>query len=188
MTDHRSPWLLADDRSALLVVDLQERLLPAIPSGDVIVYQTQRLLEAADLLGIPTAATVQYPKGLGQLDETLATWFTEPAAEKLDFSAAVCRQSMDAWASEGRDQIVVVGIETHVCVLQTVLDLLNEDWQVSLVVEAVGARGGQEHECALEQMKSAGATLTTVESVLFQWCRTADRPEFKAISRMVKEG
>ncbi|MGB7324157.1 MAG: isochorismatase family protein [Rubripirellula sp.] len=181
----RSANLLAPDRSGLLVIDIQEKLVPAIRSADNVIAETVRLIEAAELLGVPAAATVQYPKGLGGLVGELADRLPPPE-EKLDFSAAVCRGALDAWASAGRDQIVVVGIETHICVLQTVLDLLAEGMRVYVVAEAVAARGGREHETAIEQMAECGATIVSAESVLFQWCGTADRPEFKAISRMIK--
>lgn len=181
----RSPNRLDSSRSGLLVVDLQEKLCPAIRSADNVVRQTLRLIEAANTLGIPTAATVQYPKGLGPLVDSLAEHFPNPE-EKLSFSAAVCRQSLDRWISEGRDQIIVVGIETHICVLQTVLDLIAEGLRVFVVAEAVAARHGHDHETGMDRMANEGGTITTVESVLFEWLGTADRPEFKSISKIIK--
>ncbi|TWU05734.1 isochorismatase family protein [Stieleria varia] len=182
----RSSACLSIERSAILVIDLQEKLVPAVPSGRHVAEVTERLLHAADLLGVPSAATVQYPKGLGPLVGRLAERFPDPE-EKLDFSAAVCRRELELWLQAGRDQIVITGIETHVCVLQTVLDLLAEGLSVFVVSEAVAARGGREHETALDQMRDAGATITTIESVLFQWLQTADRPEFKSISALIKQ-
>ena len=181
----RSVDRLDASRSGLLVIDVQERLLKAIPSADNVVRQIGRLSEAAEKLQVPRAATVQYPQGLGPLVPPLVDRFEEPA-EKLDFSAAVCRQSLDAWARAGRDQPVIAGVETHVCVLQTVLDLIAEGQRPFVVVEAVASRHGRDHEVALERMRDAGATLITVESVLFEWLGTADHPEFKAISKIIK--
>ena len=181
----RSPLRLDSSRSAVLVIDLQEKLVPVIRSGEAVVKQAIRLLDAADILDVPSAATVQYPNGLGGLVESLAERFPEPE-EKLDFSAAVCRNALDIWSTQGRDQIVVVGIETHVCVQQTVLDLIAEGLRPFIPVQAVAARGGEDHEVAMERMQFSGATLTTVESVLFEWLSTADRPEFKATSKIVK--
>ena len=172
-------------RCGLLVIDVQERLIPAIPSGDPVVSQICRLIEAARLLQVPSAATVQYPRGLGPLVAPLQAAFPNPE-EKLDFSAAVCRGVLDVWAQAGRDQIVVTGVETHVCVQQTVLDLIAEGQRPYVVAEAVAARGGRDHETAMQRMRDAGATITTTESVLFEWLGTADRPEFKAISDLVK--
>ncbi|MCA9135671.1 MAG: isochorismatase family protein [Planctomycetales bacterium] len=173
------------ERSAILVIDLQEKLTRVVPSGDDVVQFTESLLKAADLLGIPSAATLQYPKGLGGMVQPLRKRFVG-AEEKLDFSSAVCRRALDKWIAAGRDQILICGIETHICVLQTVLDLVQEGLQPIVVAEAVAARGGWEHELAIEQMRSIGVTITSIESVLFQWLRSADHPQFKAISRIVK--
>jgi nicotinamidase-related amidase len=181
----RSPQRLDAIRSALWVIDLQEKLCPVIRSADNVIRQTERLLEASRHLGIPSAATVQYPAGLGPLVGPLQAWFPSPE-EKRDFSAAVCRGALDVWFGEGRDQIVVVGIETHVCVLQTVLDLIAEGARPFVVAEGVAARHGRDHETAIERMRDAGAAIVTVESVLFEWLATSSHPEFKAISRLIK--
>lgn len=182
----RSPLRLCASRSAVLVIDLQEKLLPAIAQGNQVVRRTEVLLQAAEILEVPFAATVQYPKGLGGLVAPLAAKF--PAAEeKLDFSSAVCRQSLDQWVASGRDQIVLVGIETHICVQQTALDLLAEGLRPTIPVDIVAARNELDHGTGLQRMQSVGATLTTLESLLFEWLSTADRPEFKAISKLIKE-
>ena len=181
-----SPLRLDPARSGLLVIDLQDKLLPVIPSGEAVIDQAHRLLDAAKLMSVPFAATVQYPRGLGQLTPSLRKDFPDPE-EKLDFSAAVCRRELDRWIEEGRDQIVIVGIETHVCVQQTVLDLLAEGLLPFVAAEGVAARKGGDHETAIRRMRDSGATITTVESILFEWVGTADRPEFKSISKLVKE-
>lgn len=181
----RSPLRLDPQRSALWVIDLQERLCPAIRSADNVIRQTHRLLEAASLLGVPSAATVQYPAGLGPLVPSLREVFPHPE-EKRVFSATVCREALDRWFAEGRDQLVIVGVETHVCVLQTVLDLVAEGARPFVVAEAVASREGRDHETAMARMRDAGATILSVESVLFEWLGTSDRPEFKAVSQIVK--
>lgn len=185
MAYKKSSHRLLAECSAILVIDFQEKLMPSLPSGEDAVQFTEALLQAADLLEIPSAATVQYPKGLGGLVQPLDERFKE-AEEKLDFSSAVCRRDLDVWRGQGRDQILICGIETHICVLQTVMDLIEEGFHPFVVGEAVAARGGWEHELAIEQMRSLGATITSVESVLFQWLGTAAHPHFKAISRIVK--
>jgi len=181
----QSPLRPGSRRGGLLIVDLQEKLLAALPEARRVVAQTHRLVDAAGILGIPTAATVQYPRGLGLLEPSLAERLPRPE-EKLEFSAAVCRAALDPWAEAGRDQIVVAGVETHVCVEQSVLDLIAEGFQVFVVADAVTARREADHEWALKRMQSAGATVGTVESILFGWCGTSDRDEFKAISRIIK--
>ena len=180
-----APNRITAERSGVLVIDLQTKLLPVIPSGDNVVAFTESILDAADLMSVPYAATVQYPKGLGALVDPLDQRFKSPE-EKLDFSSAVCRRELDAWIDQGRDQIIVCGIETHICVLQTVLDLLAEGLKPVVIAEAVAARGGWEHELAIDQMRSAGATITSLESVLYQWLGSAAHPQFKPVSRIVK--
>lgn len=180
-----SPRRPSETRSGLLVVDLQPRLLAAIPRGDDVVARTRALLRGAEALRVPFAATVQYPRGLGPLESSLETWLPQ-AEEKMAFTAAACRGSLDAWIDQGRGQVVVAGIETHVCVEQTVLDLVAEGVQVFVAADAVAARHGEDHERALDSMRAAGATVTGTESILFAWCRTADRPEFKTISGIIK--
>jgi nicotinamidase-related amidase len=166
-------------------VDLQERLLPLIPSAKNVIQQVHRLIDAAELFQIPVGATVQYPQGLGALEPSLATRISR-IESKTAFSAAVCRESLDEWTGTGRDQIIVAGIETSVCVLQTVLDLIAEGLSAYIVAEAVAARHGRDHELALDRMRDQGATILPVESVLFEWCSDAQRPEFKRISSLVK--
>lgn len=185
MPQVRSPQRLDSRRSALWVIDVQEKLCPAIPSAENVVRQTHRLLEAARLLSVPASATVQYPAGLGPLVPSLQTAFPSPE-EKRDFSATVCREALDRWFAEERDQIVIVGMETHVCVLQTVLDLIAEGARPFVVAEAVAARHGRDHETAIERMRDNGASIITVESVLFEWLGSSQHPDFKAISRIVK--
>ena len=185
MSHVRSPMRLDERRSALMVVDLQEKLCPVIPSVTNLETEVLRLVSAAGIMSIPAAATVQYPRGLGPLIPSLRETFPDPE-EKVEFSAAVCRQSIDAWGQAGRDQIVIAGIETHICILQTVLDLLAEGIRPYVAVQAVASRHPLDHELALNRMRDCGATLIRVESVLFELLQTADRSEFKPISQMVK--
>ena len=181
----RSPQRLDASRSALLVIDVQEKLAPLVQHGDSIQRRIVDLTHGAERLGVPYDATVQYPRGLGPLTPPIAQRIEDPEP-KLNFSAAACRRALDAWVADDIDQIVCVGIETHVCVLQTVLDLIAEGLQPFVVSDAVSARAASDHETAIERMRDNGATITTTESVLFEWLGTADRPEFKDISRIVK--
>jgi nicotinamidase-related amidase len=180
-----SPHRLGATRSALLVIDFQEKLAPQISSADAIERQILRLVQVAQLLAVPSAATVQYPKGLGPLVPSLRQFFSDPE-DKQDFSAAVCRRALDLWARERRDQIVVVGVEAHVCVQQTVLDLLAEGLRPFVVADGIGSRYDSDHQTALKRMRDHGATVTSAESVMFEWLGTSDRPEFKEVSRIVK--
>ncbi|GIW96255.1 MAG: hydrolase [Pirellulaceae bacterium] len=182
----RSPELLSREESALLVVDVQEKLLPLIPGSSRLVWNIARLIDAAKLLGVPCAATEQYPKGLGGTHPELAARLPERPA-KQRFSCCGCGGIPDRWAERGLTKIVVAGIETHVCVLQTVLDLLSEGFRVYVVADAVAARHPLDHDIALRRMDSQGAILTTCESVMFEWCETSAAPEFKQISPLIRQ-
>lgn len=184
----RSPRseLLDRQRSGVLVVDVQEKLLPLIPFSQRLVSNIRFVLEVARLLQIPVQATEQYPKGLGPTTPELAA-LLPPRPEKLDFSCCAVPAVVAQFRHQGCRQIVVVGIETHVCVLQTVLDLLAEGFQVHLPVDAVAARFALDHETALRRMEQVGAVLTSVETVGFEWLRRAGSPEFKEFSRLVQQ-
>ena len=182
----RSPELMGREDTSLLVVDMQAKLLPLIVGHERLVWNVRRLIDGAKILGVPLAATEQYPKGLGPTTPELAASLgTIPA--KLAFSAAECAEIFTTWRDKGIWKILVCGIETHVCVGQTVHDLLGEGFRVFVAADAVGARGLVDHEIALRRMDSSGATLTTTEAALFEWCERAGTPEFKQVSALVRE-
>jgi len=184
----RSTELLSRDDSRLLIVDMQQKLLPLIPVADRVIHNCRRLIRGAQVLGIPVAATEQYPKGLGATAPELAD-LLDDIPEKLRFSCAeALNWQTAAEQPDARDQVVVAGIEAHVCVQQTVLDLMVRGFRVYVVADAIASRGKFDWEIALRRMADAGATLTTVESVLFEWCETAAADEFKQISDLIKEG
>jgi nicotinamidase-related amidase len=188
-TDHslsRSPELMSRDDTALLVVDMQERLLKLIPGHEKLTWNVRRLIDGAKILGLPVAATEQYPQGLGPTAAVLVERLgTIPA--KLKFSCGECGEIFAAWRNRGIYKILLCGIESHVCVQQTAIDLLGEGYQIYLAADALGARGSLDHDIALRRLDSAGATLTTTESALFEWCEVAGTPEFKQISALVRE-
>jgi nicotinamidase-related amidase len=182
----RSPELMSVNETALLVVDSQGKLLNVVPGRERIEWNIRRLLDAAKVLGVPTAATEQYPEKLGQMPAALAERVHEPTS-KLTFSGAACCPIFDDWRTAGRYRILVCGIETHVCIAQTAFDLSAAGWMVYVAVDAVGTRHAIDHETALRRMESAGVVLTTTEAAMFEWCRVAGTPEFKQISALAKE-
>ena len=182
----RSPELMSRGDTGLIVVDVQEKLLPAIPHHERLLWNLRRLVDGAALLGVPVVATEQYPKGLGPTVPELRQRIAAPPA-KVMFSCRECGDLLAQLRQKGVYKILVVGIETHVCVQQTVVDLLADGYRVFVAVDAVGSRYSLDHETALRRMDSAGATLTTVESALFEWCEAAGTPEFKQISALVRE-
>lgn len=181
----RSPELLSATASELVVIDVQERLLPAMRDGERLVANIRRLLDGAAVLGVSTTATEQNPAKLGPTISLLAELLPVRHA-KMAFSAAECGDLPTAWNAAEIRQVVLCGIESHVCVLQSALDFLAAGFEVHIVADAVSSRNEQDHEVALARLASSGATITTTEAVLFEWCGTADRPEFKAISALVK--
>ena len=138
------------------------------------------------LSGLNVAATEQYPKGLGATAPILAERLGEIPA-KLMFSCRECSEIFTEFANAGRRKVLVVGIESHVCVQQSVLDLMGEGFRIYVAVDAVGSRHQIDYQTALRRMDSAGATLTTTEAALFEWCEVAGTAEFKQISQLVRE-
>ncbi len=182
----RSPELMSSTDTALLVVDVQEKLVPAIAGHREIVWNVRRLIDGAKILGLPIAATEQYPKGLGPTLPGLAERLGA-IPSKLTFSCLGCPEVFREFEHRGAYKVLVCGVEAHVCVQQTVLDLLANGWRVYVAADAVGSRREVDCRTALARIDSAGATLTTTEAALFEWCRIAGTPEFKQISRLAKE-
>ena len=182
----RSPELMSAEDTGLLVVDVQEKLVPSIANHGRVVWNCRRLVDGADLLGLPVVATEQYPKGLGPTVEELAERLGD-IPDKTAFSCGECSEVFERLRNRNVHRLLICGIETHVCVQQTVMDLLADGWRVYIAVDAVGSRFDVDYRTALGRMESSGATLTTTEAALFEWCQTADRPEFKQISRLVRE-
>ncbi len=183
----RSPELMNPDDTGLLVVDVQEKLIAVQPEGERIVWNARRLLDGAKLLDVQSAATEQYPEKLGPTVPHLATRLSVPPASKLAFSCRTCDEIFSAWRASGIHRILVCGIETHVCVQQTVLDLLSAGFQVNVAVDAVSSRFTIDHDTALRRMEASGALLTTTEAALFEWCNEAGTEAFRGISRLAKE-
>ena len=182
----RSPDLMGAEDSALLVVDAQVKLLEIIPQRARIVWNIRRLLDAADALHVPISAIEQYPERLGPTVPELRERIGK-APSKMCFSACVCGEIFEQWRADSRYRVLLCGIETHVCIMQTALDLAAAGFEPYVAVDAVGARYVVDHEIALRRMESSGVILTTTETAMFEWCRTAARPEFKKISALAKE-
>jgi nicotinamidase-related amidase len=182
----RSPELMNAEDSALLVVDAQVKLLELIPQRARIVWNIRRLLDAAAALGVPFAATEQYPEKLSPTVPELKERIGD-APNKLCFSACVCGEIFERWRADNRYRVLLTGIESHVCVMQTALDLAAAGFEPYVAVDAVGSRYAIDYEMALRRMESAGVILTTTEAAMFEWCKTSDRAEFKKISALAKE-
>ena len=174
---------LEPDRAALVVVDVQEGFRKAIPGFEQIARATATLVRGAEAIGIPVVITEQYPKGLGETAPEVSESLPEGTApiEKVVFSAA----EADGFDLAGRDQVLVCGIETHVCVNQTVLDLLDAGTTVQVAEDAVGSRTDENKQVGLHKMEQAGAVLTSVETALFELLGRAGTDEFKAVQKLI---
>ena len=183
--------VLKSQFSVLAVIDIQERLLPSISERDRVLRNTRFLLDSAQILGVRTVFTEQYPKGLGPtVSELTSSSSSAPVLEKLAFSAAEVLQTAgfpNHSGSENSSQIVLAGIETHICVQQTALQLMAAGHSVFIAVDAVSSRNLFDHHIAIERMRHAGAVITTSEAIAFEWCERAGSDQFKALSRLVKE-
>ncbi|MBI1205653.1 MAG: isochorismatase family protein [Azospirillum sp.] len=179
--------LLDADRSLLVIIDLQERLLPAIHDRARVIANTRVLLQAAAALGVPVIATEQYPKGLGRtVAELLELLPAPPPIAKLHFACTGEPAFAAALAASGRDQIVLAGTEAHVCVLQTALGLRQLDRTCFVVADAVSSRTPDNAELGLKRMAANGVELVSTEMTLFEWMGRAGTPAFKAVSRLIK--
>jgi nicotinamidase-related amidase len=172
--------LIARDRAALIVVDVQDGFR-AYDTFAEVARQCGRLVEGAGILGVPVLATEQYPKGLKHTAAEVGLPEDVTPVEKSVFSA-VRAQGFDL---AGRDQVLICGIEAHVCVAQTALDLLEQGVAVQVVTDAVGSRHAHDREVGLHRLDRAGATLTTVEAALLELCERAGTPEFKAVQKVI---
>ena len=184
----RSPLLMNSDDTAVLVVDLQEKLVPHILDHAKVVWNVTRLLRAAKVLGVRILGTEQYPKGLGAtVPEVSGLMEGAELTEKLMFSCRECSSLLDELETHQVRNVLLCGIETHVCVAQTALDLIANGFNVFLCVDAVGSRFSLDQDVALQRMECAGATLTTTEAAMFEWCESAGSDSFKSISKLVQE-
>jgi nicotinamidase-related amidase len=172
-------------RSVLCLIDLQERLVPALAANDELVANAGRLLAAAEALGVPVVMTEQNPKGLGgTVPELTRPDGAVPVMAKMEFDACRARGVVDALPPG--HHVVVAGLEAHVCVLQTVLGLLDRSRRAYVVADAVGSRRSESKTAALARLDRAGAEIVTTEMVLFEWLGTAEHPSFKAVIGLVK--
>jgi nicotinamidase-related amidase len=176
---------LRAETSALVVIDVQDKLLVKIPTAATLVRNAAFLLDVAALLEVPARATEQYPKGLGPTTAELARRLPKSLPAKTAFSCCGAGTFLEELEMLRRPNVVLVGMESHVCVSQTAFDLLHAGLHVFLAVDALGARFAVDHDTALRRLEQAGAVLTTVEAVAFEWVADAAHPQFKAVSALV---
>jgi nicotinamidase-related amidase len=183
--------LLARDKSQLLIIDVQEKLLPAIAGKDRVVERCVRLVRAARRLGIPITLSEQYPQGLGPTVDTIREAFANDGfvGDKVEFSclrSEALRERLHELRRQGRPQVVIGGTEAHVCVAQTAIDLEAQGFEAFVVADAVGSRSKVSRKLALGRLLNSGVDIVDSEMVTFEWLERAGTPEFKELQALVK--
>ncbi len=179
--------LIEAEKSCLLVIDVQAKLAPVMAAAERAIANIAILMKAAALLDVPMLVSEQYSKGIGHTVEELAA--LAPAGsvmEKIHFSCMGDKGIVQRFAELGRDQTVIAGIEAHVCVLQTALDLHGGGGNVFVVADATASRSPDNHETAMERLRAAGISIVATEMVLFEWLGRSGTPEFKEIVALIK--
>tara|TARA_R110000787_G_scaffold26568_2_gene74220 strand:+ start:238 stop:780 length:543 start_codon:yes stop_codon:yes gene_type:complete len=179
--------LITAENSCLMIVDVQQRLLSAMDAPRQVVSGCTLMMKAAGVLNLPIVVTEQYPEGLGRTVEPLAVLAPDEAFfSKVHFSSArnpAIRGRIDSLAP---DSIVIGGIEAHVCVLQTAVDLAGAGYKCFVAADATSSRTAANHGVAMQRLRDAGVEIVTSEMVVFEWLGKAGTPEFKELSRLLK--
>lgn len=189
MSNAIDKFKLDADKAVLVVIDIQERLVPAMPQK---VYrkllETVRMItQAARLLDVPVVTTEQYPKGIGHTVAELAETCCDTVVEKTSFGCCGEQRFLDVMKETGRSQVVVAGMEAHVCVYQTVLGLLEDGYHVHLLSDAICSRNKTDYLSGVANASLAGAVVTTAETVIFQLLKESTHVQFKAVSKLIKD-
>ena len=174
--------LLDKKQSLLWLIDLQERLISKISNAEKIIHNSKWLLSLADECLVPIMIAEQYPKGLGKTVSDLEIWHNL-VLEKHEFSAYQNKLMYETLNFHRKNQIILLGIETHVCILQTALDLLSDGYSVYVVIDCVSSRNKLDHKYALKRLKQAGVMLITKEMVFFEWLQNSNAKNFKELSK-----
>ncbi|HKJ29598.1 MAG TPA: isochorismatase family protein [Desulfuromonadales bacterium] len=189
MSNDLGKFKLDAEKAVLVVIDVQERLVPAMPED---IYLRLRntvamLIEVAGLLGLPVVTTEQYPKGIGHTVPELAAACNETVIEKVSFGCCGEATFLEALKNTGRTQVLITGMEAHVCVYQTVLGLLEDGYYVHLIRDAICSRNKTDYLAGVANAGQAGAVVTTAETVMFQMLQESTHEQFRAVSKLVKE-
>lgn len=188
MANTVEPVIADANTSQLVLVDLQTRLLQAMSNRDKLLRQCEILIKAARTLSVPLLTTEQYPQGLGHTDPLLAEALPPDVTpvDKSCFSCCGAKHFTTAMNASNREQVILAGIEAHVCVLQTALDLVQQGKTVFVVADATDSRSRDNKQLALERMRQAGVIITSTESVLFEWLRDARHEQFKSVTALIR--
>ncbi len=177
---------LDEGSSALLIIDVQDKLIKGINNKEIILYNIKKLIDTSNILKIHNFFTEQYPLKLGTTVQSITKDNQKKIFSKLSFSCLGCNELLNTIQKSKVKNLILCGIETHVCVLQTSLDLIDKGFNVFISLDATGTRKSIDHEVAIRRLELNGAIVSTTESIIFELCKTADREEFKSISEIIK--
>lgn len=175
-------------KTVLIIIDIQEKLLNAVYNKELIEKNSKVIAKAASILNIPVIITEQYPKGLGKTISAISNNINQDTSyyyEKVDFNAITDKYLLDNLKSMGRNQVILCGIETHICVYQTALALLEEGFDVSLIKDVCSSRQECEHYAGVDLMKQNGVLIKTKEIVLFELLKNSNHANFKEIQKLI---
>ncbi len=189
--DHRKTdgqiEIMNESNTALIVMDVQEKLINNIQDKDYIVWNIQKLINAANILNIRIYITEQSPAKLGDTITSIKDIFNGKTESKVEFSCVNCQIIKEILKEDSISNILLCGVETHICIQQSAIDLNNKGFNVFLAIDSVGSRNIVDHKMSIKRLSHSSINLTSSESAIFEWCKTSDRAEFKAISKLVKE-
>ena len=173
--------------SQVVVIDIQDKLVDVMPKSEIkkVIDASSVLIQAAKILEVPCLYTEQYPKGLGLTVKKIKSLLPEPAIEKKTFSC-LDESKFKSALVKSRPQIILCGLETHICILQTALALKDSGKEVFVVEDATLSRSHLNHQNAIARLRSEGIVITNIESVIFEWLRAAEGDHFKAITKLIK--
>ena len=177
------------NESALIIVDIQEKLISSIHEErrEIIVKNTEKLIRSAEILGIPIIYTEQYPKGLGRTISEISSLIKERPIEKRSFSCFGSEDFKDAVAESMARYLIIAGIESHICVNQTVFDALELGYTPIVVEDATGSRNKRDHETAMMKFSSSGVLVESTEMIIYEWLESAENRKFKEILEIIKD-
>ena len=183
----RHQRIIKKEKCALLVIDIQEKILPVIYEYERVITNSLKLINGFKIMNVPILITEQYPKGLGRTDSRILSAITDiKPIEKMTFSCYGSDELVNNLKEKDITQIAVCGIESHVCVVQTVLDLIANDFQVYVASDAVSSRRKFDFDMSLRRMGANGAEISLTESILFEMLNVCGTDEFRAVSKLVK--
>tara|TARA_Y100001968_G_scaffold323881_1_gene362273 strand:- start:163 stop:771 length:609 start_codon:yes stop_codon:yes gene_type:complete len=178
--------ILKSAEHLLLIIDMQEKLMNVIPNKEKIISNTIKLIDAANTLNTPIFHTEQNPIKLGGTIQKIRELLSLNSFSKMSFSCMGCKDLTKKLKKYQIKNIIICGIEAHVCVLQTALDLIEQKYSVHIILDAISSRNSLDRDTAFQRLQAKGAILSTTETIIFEICKTSEREEFRQVSKIIK--